>query len=155
MNKNDIWAMPKTDLHVHLDGSVRIQTVLDLAKRNSVKLPSRDPEHLRELLVPGLKCGNLVEYLRIFEIILSVMQEGEAISRVAFELAEDAAEENVRYMEVRFSPDLHTRRGLNPAAVIDAVKDEPLVKLSELDLKQWEAYGAPKDTIERICKEGL
>ena len=117
----DIEVMPKADLHVHLDGSVRGSTVLELAERNGIALPAKNPEQLEEILVPGLKCNSLVEYLRIFEIILSVLQDEEALRRAAFELAEDAAEENVRYMEVRYSPALHTKKGMELTSVMNAV----------------------------------
>ena len=119
----DIEAIPKTDLHVHLDGSVRVATVLELAKKFKVELPTTDPKQLQKILVPDLRCNNLVEYLRIFKIILSVLQDEEALVRVAFELAEDAAKENVRYMEVRYSPALHTENGTQLTAVVNAVLD--------------------------------
>lgn len=116
-----IKAMPKTDLHVHLDGSVRISTLLELAKIQNVKLPASNPEALNKILVPGLKCKGLEDYLRPFDIVLSVLQEEEALFRVAYELAEDAAEENVWYMEVRYSPILHTKKGMKLTTIIDAV----------------------------------
>jgi len=123
LDKKLIKAMPKTDLHVHLDGSVRISTLLDLAKKQNVKLPESDPKKLKKLLVPGLHCKSLVDYLRPFDIVLSVLQEEEALSRVAFELAEDAAKENTWYMEVRYSPVLHTKKGLKVTQIVDAVLD--------------------------------
>ncbi len=123
LDKKLIKAMPKTDLHVHLDGSVRISTLLDLAKKQNVKLPESDPKKLKKLLVPGLHCKSLVDYLRPFDIVLSVLQEEEALSRVAFELAEDAAKENTWYMEVRYSPVLHTNKGLKVTQIVDAVLD--------------------------------
>ncbi len=113
--------MPKTDLHCHLDGSLRIDTVLDLAKKQKVELPTTDRKALKKLLVPGLKCKSLVEYLRPFDITLSVMQEAEALYRTAFELAEDAAKENVWYLEVRYSPVLHTKKGMRLTEIVDAV----------------------------------
>lgn len=118
-----IKAMPKTDLHVHLDGSVRINTLLELAKKQKVELPSHDPKKLKKILVPGLHCKSLVEYLQPFDIVLSVLQEEDALSRVAFELAEDAARENIWYMEVRYSPVLHTKKGLKLPQIVDAVLD--------------------------------
>ena len=118
-----IKAMPKTDLHVHLDGSVRIPTLLDLAKKQKVQLPTNDPKELKKLLVPGLHCKSLVDYLRPFDIVLSALQEEEALSRVAFELAEDAAKENVWYIEVRYSPVLHTKNGMKLTTIIDSVLD--------------------------------
>jgi len=118
-----IKQMPKTDLHCHLDGSVRIDTVLDLAKKQNVELPTSDKKQLKKLLVPGLKCKSLVEYLRPFDITLSVMQEPEALKRTAFELAEDAAKENIWYLEVRYSPVLHTRKGMKLTEIVDSVLD--------------------------------
>jgi adenosine deaminase len=114
-------AMPKTDLHVHLDGSVRIATILELANKNNIDLPTNDPKALKKILVPGLHCKSLVDYLHPFEIILPILQEEEALSRVAFELAEDAAKENVWYMEVRYSPVLHTRKGMKLTTIVEAV----------------------------------
>ncbi len=123
IEKKILKAMPKTDLHIHLDGSVRIPTLLDLAKKQNVKLPTSDFTKLKKLLVPGLRCRSLVDYLRPFDIVLSVLQEEEALSRVAFELAEDAARENTWYMEVRYSPVLHTKKGMKVTTIIDAVLD--------------------------------
>ncbi|MDI7267995.1 MAG: adenosine deaminase [Myxococcota bacterium] len=113
--------LPKTDLHVHLDGSVRLGTILELADRYGVRLPAQTPEGLAEALHVGKVCDSLVSYLTAFETTLSVMQTEEALYRVAYELAEDAARENVRYMEVRYSPILHARRGLRLTAVVEAV----------------------------------
>ncbi len=121
IDKDVIRQMPKTDLHCHLDGSVRIDTVIDLAKKQHIKLPTDDKKELEQLLAPGLKCKSLVEYLRPFDITLSVMQEAEALTRTAFELAEDAAKENIWYLEVRYSPVLHTRKGLKLTEIVDAV----------------------------------
>jgi adenosine deaminase len=113
--------LPKTDLHVHLDGSLRLETIIDLAKRHGVELPSNDPAELRGIMNLGQNCGSLVEYLKAFDITLRVMQHEDALYRVAYELAEDAARENVRYMEVRYSPMLHTRLGLRLTSVVEAV----------------------------------
>ncbi|HOT08415.1 MAG TPA: adenosine deaminase, partial [Polyangiaceae bacterium] len=104
--------LPKTDLHVHLDGSMRVDTILDLAREQGVTLPADDADGLRRLLRFGTNYGSLVEYLKTFDVTLSVLQTKESLFRAAYELAEDAARENVRYMEVRYSPMLHTRRGL-------------------------------------------
>jgi len=116
-----IEKLPKTDLHVHLDGSLRLQTILELAERQRVELPARDPEALRAAMHLGENCGSLVEYLKAFDVTLRVMQTEDALRRIAFELAEDAARENVRYMEVRYAPMLHTRRGLKLTTVVESV----------------------------------
>ncbi|HEX2736308.1 MAG TPA: adenosine deaminase [Polyangiaceae bacterium] len=114
-------SLPKTDLHVHLDGSLRLKTMLELAKTDRVELPANSVEGLHQAIGVGRECGSLEEYLRGFAITLSVMQTDEALSRIAYELAEDAAAENVRYMEVRYAPMLHTRRGLKLTRVVEAV----------------------------------
>lgn len=113
--------LPKTDLHVHLDGSVRVETILDLAKEQGVRLPKQTHEELRSYLEVGLNCESLVEYLKGFDVTLSVMQTYGALKRVAFELAEDSAKENVRYLEVRYSPILHTQNGLPLTEIVEAV----------------------------------
>ena len=116
-----IERLPKTDLHVHLDGSLRLHTMLALAEEQRLTLPADTPEGLRTALHCGEHTGSLTEYLRAFEATLRVLQTAEALYRVAYELAEDAAAENVRYMEVRYSPMLHTRGGLRLTTVVEAV----------------------------------
>lgn len=113
--------LPKTDLHVHLDGSLRLSTILELANEYKVELPSKNPAELSEAMNLGKNCGSLVEYLRAFDVTLRVLQHREALYRVAYELAEDAAKENVRYMEVRYAPMLHTQKGLRLTTVVEAV----------------------------------
>ena len=116
-------ALPKTDLHVHLDGSLRLETILDLARQHDIRLPADSVEGLNKAIGCGNHFGSLVDYLRGFEITLKVMQTEEALERIAFELAEDAHKENVRYMEVRYSPMLHTQQGLKLTKVVEAVLD--------------------------------
>lgn len=116
-----LQKLPKTDLHCHLDGSLRLDTVLDLARKQGVKLPTFDRDGLFKLLYAGDTCSSLDEYLRGFDITLSVMQTEESLERAAYELAADAHAENVRYLEVRYCPLLHTRAGLRPAVVVEAV----------------------------------
>lgn len=113
--------LPKTDLHVHLDGSLRLTTILDLAQQDGVELPADTAEALARAMHCGENTGSLVEYLKAFDITLRVMQTEDSLYRIAYELAEDAAAENVRYMEVRYAPMLHTRNGLRLAAVVEAV----------------------------------
>ena len=112
--------LPKTDLHVHLDGSLRPITMLALAEEIGYKLPAGDPRSLRDFM-HVTQGRDLVDYLERFEITLALMQSQNAIERIAYELAADAAEENVRYMEVRFCPELNTRGGLTDEQVVDAV----------------------------------
>lgn len=116
-----IQKLPKTDLHVHLDGSLRLSTILELAEKQRVELPAPDEDGLKRAMNLGKDCGSLVEYLKAFDVTLRVLQTADSLTRAAYELAEDAARENVRYMEVRYAPMLHTRRGLKLTAVVEAV----------------------------------
>jgi adenosine deaminase len=116
-----IQRLPKTDLHCHLDGSLRLETVIDLARKQGVKLPTFDRHELFHMLFAGDHVASLDDYLRAFDITLSVMQTEDALERTAYELAEDAWRENVRYIEVRYSPLLHMNEGLRPAQVVEAV----------------------------------
>lgn len=114
-----LHRLPKTDLHVHLDGSLRPDTLIELAHEYHRPLPAEDTESLREHMYVR-DARNLVDYLARFDITLSVLQTADALDRVAYELAEDAARENVRYMEVRYSPVLNTREGLSLHEVVEA-----------------------------------
>jgi adenosine deaminase len=114
-------ALPKTDLHCHLDGSLRLATLLDLAEKQKIRLPADTPEGLAKAIHMGETCASLEDYLVAFDVTLAVLQKEEALYRVAYELATDCAAENVRYLEVRYSPVLHTREGLKPTTIVDAV----------------------------------
>lgn len=115
------FDLPKIDLHCHLDGSLRPQTVLDLAAEHNIELPSQNAEDIKNMMVAPETCPNLQEYLDRFALPIKVMQTAEAIERISFELFEDAAKENVKYLEVRFGPQLHTQQGLTYAEIIDSV----------------------------------
>jgi adenosine deaminase len=114
-------ALPKTDLHCHLDGSLRLETILELAEGQGIRLPADTPEGLARAIHMGQTCASLEDYLAAFDVTLAVLQTEEALHRAAHELAVDCARENVRYLEVRYSPVLHTREGLKPTAIVDAV----------------------------------
>jgi adenosine deaminase len=116
-------ALPKTDLHLHLDGSLRLATILELAREQGIRLPAPDAESLAPLLRMGAGERSLERYLQAFDVTLAVMQETDALERAAYELACDCAAENVRYIEVRFSPILHTRHGLSLKESVEAVRN--------------------------------
>lgn len=116
-----LQRLPKTDLHCHLDGSLRTTTLLELAALHGVDLPADDVEGLERAIHKGEICGDLVEYLKAFDVTCAVLQTEDALERAAFELAEDAARENVWHLEIRYAPTLHTRRGLSLARIVEAV----------------------------------
>jgi adenosine deaminase len=121
LTRRVLHRLPKTDIHCHLDGCLRPATILELAEAQGVRLPTTHLGRLTRLLQAGKRTRNLGDYLKIFDITLSVMQERDALYRVAFELAEDAAAEHVKHLEVRYSPILHQRKKLGFDDIVDAV----------------------------------
>ncbi len=115
-----IHAIPKTDLHVHLDGSLRLPTLIELAKERRVALPSFTEEGLKELIFKE-SYKDLDEYLTGFPWTLSVLQDKEGLERVSYELAMDNHAEGVRYLEVRFAPQLNMSAGFGFEDVVGAV----------------------------------
>ena len=105
---------------MHLDGSLRLETLIELAKDRRVKLPSTSPEGLRELVFKD-RYDDLPQYLQGFAYTCAVLRDEESLERVAYELGEDCLAEGVRYIEVRFAPQLHLQPGLDIARVIASV----------------------------------
>ena len=116
-----LLSLPKSDLHCHLDGCLRPSTIIDLAKQQGVELPSYKEDELKKILRVGENFTDLNGLLKVFDTTLSVLQTEEALYRAAYELVEDTAAENVKYLEVRFSPILHTQKGLRLTRIMDAV----------------------------------
>lgn len=135
--RDDLLAWPKAELHCHLDGSLRLSTMLDLAKQqgNMSRLPADTEEGLREILMEVDDSETLEAYLAWFRYTLPLMQTKEALRRTAYELAEDNARENVRYLEVRYGPILHTEEGLSLEAVNDAVLEGLAAAERDFDIK--------------------
>lgn len=125
VNKEDIIkAVPKVLLHDHLDGGLRPETIIELAKDlRYTKLPTKDAGELAEWFHRGANKGNLVEYLQGFEHTTAVMQTKEALERVAYEMMEDMKNDNVCYVETRFAPVFHTSKGLYHEDIASAVLD--------------------------------
>ena len=113
--------LPKVELHCHLDGSLNPGTIIDLAEKQKVALPTTNVDQLKNILSIGDKRVSLEEYLEKFKITLSVLQTPESLERTAFELIQEVSKENVRYIEVRYSPILHTEKGMTPEESVDAV----------------------------------
>ena len=121
---DEIRAVPKVLLHDHLDGGLRPQTVLELARETGYNgLPADNEEELTQRLTEGAHRGHLEIYLDAFRHTVGVMQTPEALRRVAAECAEDLAADGIVYAEVRFAPELHTERGLSLDEVVQAVLD--------------------------------
>jgi adenosine deaminase len=117
-----IQRAPKALLHDHLDGGVRPRTVIELAQEYGYNdLPTTDVDDLATWFNRGAKRNDLVLYLETFAHTVGVMQDRDAIQRVAFECAQDLAADNVVYAEVRFAPELSTEKGLTLDEVMDAV----------------------------------
>lgn len=116
----NLLHLPKIELHCHLDGSVRPETVIDIAIKEGVSIPSYDIDSMKDSLTDPLDCISLDDYLKRFKIPVSVMQSKESLRRIAYELMEDAAKENVKYIEIRFAPILHIEKGLTIEEVIES-----------------------------------
>ncbi len=118
LTKDRLRQWPKAELHVHLDGCLRAATMLELARQHGVRLPAETPETLTAALSTK-NARNLEEYLQNYTYTLAVMQTPAALERIAYEFVVDAAAENIRYVEVRYSPLLH-RPAMSLAQAIEA-----------------------------------
>ena len=120
MDPEIIRRLPKTDLHVHLDGSLRLSSLIEMARERAVALPATTEGGLREtVFLPAYR--NLNQYLEGFRYTVAVLQDAEALERAAFELCEDCQQEGVRYLEIRFAPQLHVHAGFEIEDVVRAV----------------------------------
>jgi adenosine deaminase len=115
-----IASMPKAELHLHLDGSLRIETALELAASRGIDAP-RDTAGMRDALIAPMPCTSQAELLRAFDLPIALMQDAEALERITAELVETKAAEGVRYVEIRWGPLLHVAGGLSLADGIAAV----------------------------------
>ncbi|MBN2510199.1 MAG: adenosine deaminase [Spirochaetales bacterium] len=116
-----IRQVPKVELHDHLDGSLKAETIIELAAEEGISLPARTPEELSLWFHRGADRKNLGLYLEGFSVSCSVMQSRKALTRVAYEHILTLHEENVAYAEIRFAPVLHTEKGLNLEEVVESV----------------------------------
>ena len=117
-----LQTLPKVLLHEHLDGVLRPQTIIELAKSLDYdQLPTQNPEELARWFHQGANQGSLPKYLEGFAHTIAVMQNEEALERVAYEQAEDLSHDGVVYFETRFAPLFHTHKGLTYQQVVSAV----------------------------------
>ena len=116
-----IEKIPKVELHDHLDGGVRPETIIDLAKEYLLDLPASEPDKLAAWFYRGADRKDLALYLEGFSITISVMQTEEGLERIAYEAMEDRSRDNVMYVEIRFAPIQHLQKGLNLEQVVESV----------------------------------
>jgi len=117
-----IQPLPKVSLHDHFDGGVRPQTVIELAAEVGLAVPSDDAETLGDWFLAQGTGGDLVEYLKTFDLTVGSMQTASALERVAREFVEDLAADGVVYGEIRWAPEQHLTRGLTPEEAVEAVQ---------------------------------
>jgi len=115
---------PLLDLHRHLDGSVRLETVIEIADQKGIELPATDVESLRPFVVVEGKAAGLMDFIGRFRYLTAILHDLDACRRVAYENVEDAQREGIDYIELRFSPwFMGETHGLDPAGVVEAVAD--------------------------------
>ncbi|XP_037099696.1 adenosine deaminase [Syngnathus acus] len=140
-SRQDVFAKPKVELHVHLDGAIRLQTILDVARRRGIPLPATTVEDLR-LHIVLRKPATLTEFLGKFAEYMHVIAgDRDAIKRLAFEFVEDKAKEGVIYVEVRYSPHLLANCHVDPIPWNQAEGDlspDEVVRLVNEGLKDGE-----------------
>lgn len=120
MSTIDFHSLAKTELHCHLDGSLSLPTIRQLAAMANIDLPASDEELKHHVTAPA-HCENLLDYLEAFDYIRPLLQTKEALTLAAYDVAKQAALENVLYIEVRFAPELSMDQGLTVPETIDAV----------------------------------
>jgi adenosine deaminase len=124
--------LPLIDLHRHLDGSIRLETIIDLARKQGIELPAYDVESLRPHVVVDGKSNDLMDFIGRFRYLTAILHDLDACRRVAYENVEDARLEGIDYIELRFSPwFMSETHELDPAGVVDAVADG--IKAAERD----------------------
>lgn len=120
MSTIDFHSLAKTELHCHLDGSLSLPTIRQLAAMTNIDLPASDEELKHHVTAPA-HCENLLDYLEAFDYIRPLLQTKEALTLAAYDVAKQAALENVLYIEVRFAPELSMDQELSVPETIDAV----------------------------------
>ena len=119
----DIASLPKVSLHDHLDGGVRPQTIIELADAIGYDVPESNADRLAEWFLAQCDAGNLVDYLKTFDLSTAVMQTPEGLTRIAREFVEDLVADGVVYGEIRWAPEQHLTRGLTLDATVEAVQE--------------------------------
>jgi len=117
-------VFPLVDLHRHLDGAIRLETVVELAQRKGIELPAEDVAGLRPHVVVEGRAAGLMDFIGRFRYLTAILTDLDACRRVAYENVEDAREEGIDYVELRFSPwFMAETHGLAPEGVVEAIAD--------------------------------
>ncbi|GBG96484.1 adenosine deaminase [Lactococcus termiticola] len=115
-----IAQMPKIELHCHLDGSLSLGTIKQLAENAGITLPATDAEILERAQAPE-HTQSLLEYLERFDFVLPLLQTAENLELAAYDVVAQASADNVKYIEIRFAPSQHLKQGLTLATAVEAV----------------------------------
>jgi adenosine deaminase len=121
ITKEIIKKIPKVELHDHLDGGLRPETIIDIAEQEGIELPEKNPQKLLSWFHRGAHRKSLPLYLETFAVTVAVMQSRESLERIAYEAVIDLAAEQVVYAEIRFAPVLHTAGGMNLEEIVASV----------------------------------
>jgi adenosine deaminase len=119
-DRERLRRLPKVDLHLHLDGAARPETLMDLMRACGARLPTEDPAEFRPYVQVPRGCRSLADFLKAFEFFYPFLKSPEAVERLAYELCEDCARENVLWFEARFAPALQARQGFSQEHVLKA-----------------------------------
>lgn len=122
MKQIDLQQLAKAELHCHLDGSLSLATIRRLAEMAGLALPENDTE-LKDLVTAPARTESLMDYLKVFDVIRPLLQTKEALQMAAYDVASQAAAENVLYIEIRYAPELSMDQGLTALETIEAVLD--------------------------------
>ena len=123
------------DLHVHFDGSLPVETMIKLANKQHISLPAVTPEDLRPYVSVPQTCKDLNEYLKKFDLPLSLLQTKEGIAEAMYDTIKAFAKQGLWYVEIRFAPQLHCEKGLSQDEVVQAAMEGMQAGVKETDLK--------------------
>lgn len=121
MTMDLLEKLPKVDLHVHLDGSVRPETVRQIVREEGIPCPNLPAEALLGYMQADENCESLKDYLSTFDFVLNYLQSANALEQTAYDLVQQESIHNCKYLEVRFAPQLHRKKGLSVHDVISSV----------------------------------
>lgn len=116
----DLKKIAKIELHCHIDGSIRPSTILDIAIREKMDIPTTDLNEFLEYVRAPKECNSLKDYLKRFGYPNMVMQSEKNIERITYEVMEDAHMDNIKYIELRFAPFLHMKEGLEFDQIVES-----------------------------------